>query len=67
MAIIQLAFLQEVFGEGFLLSKDIVKEHVRFPNRDRKFRRAVDELVQEGHVVCDQDQRYRIARLWSVS
>ena len=64
-AMIELAFLQERFGAGFLLSPSVIREHVQFANRDKRFRRVVQELVRDGHVACDQHQRYHIVRTWA--
>ena len=65
MAMVELAFLQEEFGEGFVLSKAMIREHVRFPQRDKKFLRVVQELVRDGHIVCDHEERCSIVRTWS--
>ena len=65
MAMIELAFLQEVLGAGFLLSTPVIREYIRFPNRDKQFRRVVQELVRDGHVACDQNHRYHIVRTWA--
>jgi hypothetical protein len=64
MAIVELAFLQDMFGEGFVLSKAVIREHVRFPQRDKNFLRVVQELLHGGHIVRDREERYSIVRTW---
>ena len=64
-AIVELAFLQEAFGAGFVLSRAIIREQVRF--NQRTFMRIVQELLRDGHIVCDHEQRYSIVRTWQRS